>query len=93
MARALAKKSDGHESDLAFEFEQAPLLTLGVGHESRPRLSGGAYRSISRKTDDFLDDFDEAFDQLPARAEKFNLDRVKHEDMAKASGGPPDEEP
>ena len=151
MARALAKKSDEHEDSFAFEFEQAPFLTLGVGYESRPRLSGGAYQSILRKTDGFLDipigkalkererrgkrvlklddavnavieklkkkgftspylrsfvvsrvnytrfvksptvDFDEAFDKITASAEKFNIDRVKQEDVVK-SGGAPDEE-
>jgi ParB family chromosome partitioning protein len=152
MARALAKKSDQTEDSFAFEFEQAPFLTLGVGYESRPRLSGGAYQSILRKTDAFLDlpigkalkererrgkrvlklddavnavieklkkkgftspylrsfvvsrvnytrfvksptvDFDEAFDKITASAEKFNIDRVKQEDVARSSGGPPEED-
>src|SRR4029450_5089925 len=51
MARALAEKSDATEESFAFEFEQAPFLTLGVGYESRPRLSGGAYPSIFRSAD------------------------------------------
>jgi ParB family chromosome partitioning protein len=152
MARALAEKSDATEESFAFEFEQAPFLTLGVGYESRPRLSGGAYQSILRRTDFFLDveigkalkererrgkrvlrlddavsavveklkkkgltspylrsfvvsrvnytrfskaptiDFDEAFDKITASAEKFNIDRVRQEDVVKAGGGPPDEE-
>ena len=152
MARALAKSSDATEASFAFEFEQAPFLTLGVGYESRPRLSGGAYQSILRKTDEFLDvpigkalkererrgkrvldldeavsavverlkkkgltspylrafvvarvnytrfskaahiDFDEAFDKITASAAKFNVDRVKQEDVAKAGGGPPDDD-
>jgi ParB family chromosome partitioning protein len=151
MARALAGTSDAHEETYAFEFEQAPFLTLGVGYESRPRLSGGAYQSILRKTDTFLDlpmakalkererrgkrvlelddevnaiveklkkkgltspylrafvvarvnytrfskaaliDFDEAFDKITASAKKFNVDRVRQEDVAK-TGGAPDEE-
>ena len=37
-------------------------------------------------------DFDEAFDKITASAEKFNIDRVKQEDVAKAGGGPPDED-
>jgi ParB family chromosome partitioning protein len=151
MARALAGTSDATESSFAFEFEQAPYLTLGVGYEARPRLSGGAYQSILRRTDAFLDvsigqavkererrgkrvlrlddavgavveklkkkgltspylrtfvvsrinytrfskapviDFDEAFDKITASAEKFNVERVRQEDVAKAGGGPPDE--
>ena len=55
MARALAGTSDATEESYAFEFEQPSFLTLGVGYEQRPRLSGGAYQSILRKTDEFLD--------------------------------------
>lgn len=152
MARALAKTSDATEASFSFEFEQASYLTLGVGYESRPRLSGGAYQSILRKTDGFLDvvigktlkererrgarvlklddavtavveklkkkgltspylrsfvvarvnytrfskatsiDFDEAFDKIIASAAKFNVERIRQEDVVKAGGGPPDEE-
>jgi ParB family chromosome partitioning protein len=152
MARALAKTSDATEASFAFEFEHAPYLTLGVAYEERPRLSGGAYQSILRRTDDFLDlpiaralkererrgrrvlklddavsavvetlkkkgltspylrsfvvarvnytrfskaatiDFDEAFDRITASAQRFNTARVKQEDVAKAGGGPPDED-
>ena len=151
MARALADTSDSKESAYAFEFEQAPFLTLGVAYESRPRFSGGAYSSILKRTDEFLDlsmskalkererrggkvlklddavsavveklkkrgltspylrsfvvarvnytrfskapsiDFDEAFDKITASAQKFNVDKVRQEDVAK-SGGAPDEE-
>jgi ParB family chromosome partitioning protein len=151
MARALAKTSDADEASFAFEFEHAPYLTLGVAYEARPRLSGGAYQSILRKTDDFLDvpidkalkererrgrrvldlddavsavverlkkkgltspylrafvvarvnytrfskattiDFDEAFDKIAASAAKFNVDRVKQEDVVRAGGAPEDE--
>src|SRR4029453_13574123 len=145
------EKSDATEESFAFEFEQAPFLTLGVGYEARPRLSGGAYQSILRRTDSFLDlpigkalkererrgkrvlrlddavsavveklkkkgltspslrsfgvarvnytrfvkapeiDFDEAFDKITASAEKFNIDKVRQEDVVKAGGGPPRE--
>jgi ParB family chromosome partitioning protein len=151
MARALAGKSDADEASFAFEFEQPSFLTLGVGYEERSRLSGGAYQSILKKTDAFLDvpigkalkererrgkkvlklddavasiverlkkkgltspylksfvvsrvnytrfskapsiDFDEAFDKITASAQKFNVDKVRQEDVAK-SGGAPDEE-
>src|SRR5262249_25017900 len=37
-------------------------------------------------------DYDEAFDKIIASAQKFNIDRVKQEDVAKSGGGPPDEE-
>jgi ParB family chromosome partitioning protein len=154
MARALAKMRDGDkpESTFAFEFEQPAFLTLGICYEERPRLSGGAYQSILRRVDTFLDqpiakaikererrgrkilklddavsaaveklkakgltspylkpfvvsrvnytrfskatsfDFDEAIDKIIASAAKFNVDRVKQEDVAKSGGAAPDEE-
>ena len=152
MARALAKLSDDQESSYAFEFEQPAFLTLGICYEERPRLSGGAYQSILRRVDTFLDepvgkavkererrgrkilklddavsaaveklkakgltspylkpfvvsrvnytrfskatsfDFDEALDKIIASAAKFNVDRIKQEDVAKSGGGPADEE-
>ena len=152
MARALAKQSDKDETTFAFEFEQPAFLTLGVAYEERPRLSGGAYQSILRRVDVFLDDpigkalkererrgrkilklddavgaaveklkakgltspylkafvvsrvnytrfskaesfdYDETLDKIIASAQKFNVDRVKQEDVVRAGGGPPDEE-
>ena len=58
MARALADMKDGSrlESDFAFEFEQPAFLTLGKCYEERPRFSGGAYQSILRRVDTFLDE-------------------------------------
>ena len=152
MARALAKRDgDAHETSFAFEFEQPAFLTLGVCYEERPRLSGGAYQSILRRVDEFLDepiakaikerdrrgkkimklddavtaavdklkakgltspylkpfvvsrvnytrfskatsfDFDEALDKIIASAQKFNVDRIKQEDVAKAGGGAPED--
>jgi ParB family transcriptional regulator, chromosome partitioning protein len=152
MARALAERKSGQETDYAFEFEQAPYLTLGAAYEERRSLSGGAYHPVLRRIDDFLDeamakalkererrgakvlklddavakvvealkkkgltspylkpfvvarvnpirfskstefDFDEVMDRMIANAAKFNVERVKQEDVAKVSGGPPPEE-
>ncbi len=36
-------------------------------------------------------DFDEAFDKIIASAQKFNVDRVNQQDVAKAGGGPPED--
>ena len=151
MARALAEQKAGKETDYAFEFEQAPYLTLGAAYDERRALSGGAYHSVLRRIDDFLDepmpkalrererrgakvlklddavsrvvaalkskgltspylkpfvvarvnpirfskstefDFDEVIDKMIAAAGKFNVDRVKQEDVAKIGGAPPDE--
>jgi ParB family transcriptional regulator, chromosome partitioning protein len=37
-------------------------------------------------------DYDEALDKIIASAQKFNVDRVKQEDVVKAGGGPADED-
>jgi ParB family chromosome partitioning protein len=155
MARALARRkesADEPERAFEFEFELPSLLTLGVCYEERPRLSGGAYQSVLRRVDEFLDeplpralkererrakkilklddavssaveklkargltspylrsfvvarvnytrfskatsfDFDETLDKIIGSAAKFNVDRVKQEDVAKSGGGPVDEE-
>ena len=149
MARALAERRQVQESDYAFEFEQAPYLTLGAAYEERRGLSGGAYHPVLRRIDDFLEepmaralkererrgakvlklddavarvvealknkgltspylkpfvvarinpirfskstefDFDEVMDKMIASAAKFNVERVKQEDVAKMGGGPP----
>jgi ParB family chromosome partitioning protein len=146
MARALAERRAGQESDYAFEFEQAPYLTLGAAYEERRGLSGGAYHPVLRRIDDFLEepiakalkererrgarvlklddavnkvvaalkvrgltspylkpfvvarvnpirfskatefDFDEVMDKMIAAAGRFNVERVKQEDVAKAGG-------
>jgi len=59
MARALAESrpsSSQDERSFEFEFEQPSFLTLGAAYEERGRLSGGAYQSILRRVDDFLDE-------------------------------------
>jgi ParB family chromosome partitioning protein len=152
MARALAAQKAGQEIDYAFEFEQAPYLTLGAAYEDRRSLSGGAYHPVLRRIDDFLDEpmpkalkererrgarvlklddtvtkivaalkekgltspylkpfvvarinpirfskatefeFDEVMDKMIASAGRFNVDRVKQEDVAKVGGGAAPEE-
>jgi len=151
MARALAQSGNIKESDFAFEFEEAPFLTLGVCYEQRPRFGGGAYQPVLRRIDDFLEmpiaralrerekraatileldgvvsevvqrlkdrgmtspylrpfvvarvnpirfskaasfDYDEVLGKMLASARRFNVDKVKQEDLVRA-GGPPVEE-
>jgi ParB family transcriptional regulator, chromosome partitioning protein len=151
MARELAARKEGVETDYAFEFEQAPYLTLGAAYEERRGLSGGAYHPVLRRIDDFLDesmpkalkererraarvlklddavnrvvaalkdkgltspylkpfvvarvnpirfskstefDFDEVMDRMIASAAKFNVEKVRQEDVAKAGGAPAEE--
>lgn len=56
MARALAPDSDRPESAFAFEFEEAPYLTLGLCYEMNGRFGGGAYHSLLKRVDRFLDE-------------------------------------
>jgi ParB family chromosome partitioning protein len=153
MLRALAdERSSQTEREFAFEFDQPAFLTLGAAYEERPRLSGGAYHSLLRRIDDFLDerlpralkersrraalilsidnevgsiveklkkrgftspylrpfvvarinpirfststefDFDEVLGKMQKNAAKFNVDKIRQEDVVRAGGGPVDEE-
>ena len=57
MERALAgRAAQRPERDFAFEFDQPSFLTLGAAYEKRARLSGGAYQSMLRRIEDFLDE-------------------------------------
>jgi ParB family transcriptional regulator, chromosome partitioning protein len=152
MLRALADdRASRTEREYAFEFDQAPFLTLGAAYEQRPRLSGSAYNSVLRRIDDFLDerlpaalkertrraglllkidddvsaivdklkkrgftspylrpfvvarinpirfststefDFDDVMGRMQKSATKFNIDKVRQEDVARTGGGPVDE--
>ena len=149
MLRALAdERRDSTEREHAFEFDQPPFLTLGAAYEQRPRLSGGAYNSVLRRIDDFLDeplpkalkertrraglvlaiddhvtaivgklkargftspylrpfvvarinpirfststefDFYEVLGRMLKSAAKFNVEKVRQEDVVRAGGGP-----
>jgi len=70
MARAIAvdpKRKGQSEADVAFELEQASLVTLGVCYEKNPRFSGGAYNSVVSKTEVFSTD--PMAESLPFREE------------------------
>jgi ParB family chromosome partitioning protein len=147
MLRALADAKTGRtERELVFEFDQPAFLTLGAAYEQRPRLSGGAYHSLLRRIDDFLDeplsaalrererragrvltiddqvgrivdrlkkkgltspylrpfvvarinpirfststefDFDDVLDRTDRNAGKFNVDKIRQEDVVRAGG-------
>ena len=53
MARAIAADGSRSEADVAFELEQASLVTIGVCYEKNPRFSGGAYNSVVNKCETF----------------------------------------
>ncbi len=59
MARAIAadpKRSGQSESDVAFELEQASLVTIGICYEKNSRFSGGAYNSVVSKCETWSTD-------------------------------------
>jgi ParB family transcriptional regulator, chromosome partitioning protein len=56
MYRDLAGSLDPREPEMALEFEEAGLVTLGFAYEERGRLSGGAYAPILKKVDGFLEE-------------------------------------
>ena len=153
MLRALAADRPAQtEREFAFEFDQPAFLTLGAAYDERPRLSGGAYNSVLRRIDDFLDeklpraakererrarlileiddqvsaivdklkkrgftspylrpfvvarinpirfskstefDFDDVLERMGKGAAKFNVERVKQEDVVRAGGSAEDAE-
>ena len=53
MARAIAADGKRSEADVAFELEQASLITLGICYEKNGRFSGGAYNSVVSRTEAF----------------------------------------
>ncbi len=147
----LAEDGSRPESKFTFYLEEPSLVTLGACYEKQPRFAGGAYSSVLRRTEKFVDEpLDKAIvrheelaalvldlethvvaaverlkargltspyllsfvvsrinplrwiqgeppppekvlAQMRDRAAKFNVDRVKQEDLARA-GGAPDEE-
>ncbi|MDX2093643.1 MAG: hypothetical protein SFX73_37735 [Kofleriaceae bacterium] len=59
MARAIAadpKRAGQSETDVAFELEQASLVTIGICYEKNARFSGGAYNSVVSKCEAFSTD-------------------------------------
>ncbi len=71
MARSLAGIEPRPERAYALEFEEPPLLTLGLCYEQRGRFSGGAYHALLKRIDGFLDDpLPQALEIRTARAAK-----------------------
>jgi ParB family chromosome partitioning protein len=56
MLRGLIETRKGTELDVAPLLEEPAFATLGAAYEKRPRLSGGAYHSIVKRIDGFLDE-------------------------------------
>jgi ParB family chromosome partitioning protein len=69
MYRDLAGVLDPREAEMALEFEEPALVTLGFAYEQRGRLSGGAYAPILRKVETLLDErLSEALPERERRA-------------------------
>jgi ParB family chromosome partitioning protein len=51
----LAGWAPGGEKDFELELEEPSLVTLGFAYEARPRLSGGAYGSVLKKVDAWIE--------------------------------------
>jgi ParB family chromosome partitioning protein len=71
MYRDLAGSLDPRETEMALEFEEAALVTLGFAYEARGRLSGGAYAPILKKVDALLDE--KLSEALPERERRARL--------------------
>jgi len=56
MLRGLVATRGGSELEVAPLLEEPAFVTLGAAYEKRPRLSGGAYQSIVKRVDGFLDE-------------------------------------
>jgi ParB family chromosome partitioning protein len=71
MARSLADLDPRPEKEFALEFEEPSLVTLGITYEQRGRFSGGAYNSILKRVDAFMDDpLPKALEKRTRRSEK-----------------------
>ena len=151
MVRGMLGTKEGNESDYAALFEEPAFITFGVAYEQRPRYSAGAYHSIVKRIDTFLDeplpdsitvreeraalllalddevlkvvarlkerglsspylknfvvarinflrfktgpvDFDESVEKLTLAASKFNVDRIRREDIGRTGGAPETED-
>jgi ParB family chromosome partitioning protein len=55
MYRAMAPESKTPENGLALEFEEPAFATLGVCYEKNGRFGGGAYQSILKRVDGWLE--------------------------------------
>ncbi|HTU62395.1 MAG TPA: ParB N-terminal domain-containing protein, partial [Polyangiales bacterium] len=88
MAHALAEDestAERHETDLTLEFEEPSLLTLGLCYEQNGRFSGGAYRPVVSRCEEFRDaPLSETMPERKERADKLiELDALVNEAVKK----------
>jgi ParB family chromosome partitioning protein len=85
MYRDLAGSLDPRESEMALEFEEPGLVTLGFAYEQRSRLSGSVYAPILKRVDAFADEkLSEAIAERERRAKLvLDLDEAVAEAVAR----------
>ncbi|MGQ0766831.1 MAG: chromosome partitioning protein ParB [Gemmatimonadota bacterium] len=54
LAQGLAAIEDRPEREFSVEFEEAPLITLGLCYQENGRFSGGVYHPVLKRCDRFL---------------------------------------
>ena len=81
----MKEEPDRNESEYAFQFEEAPYITLGILYEEKPKFSGGAYHTFLKKVDNFLDiPFEEAYIEREKRASILaEIDEIVQEKVAR----------
>jgi ParB family transcriptional regulator, chromosome partitioning protein len=90
MLRGLVGAKAGNESQFIGFFEEPHFLTFGAAYEKRPRFSAGAYSSVVKRLEHFLDEpVDEALAVREARADhilKWDDEVVRVVEALKAKG-------
>ena len=56
MYRALAQREEKPETEFVLEFEEPAFCTLGICYEANGRFGGGAYHSILKRADGWLEE-------------------------------------
>ena len=90
MLRGLVGAKAGNESDFIGYFEEPHFITFGAAYEKRPRFSAGAYSSVVKRLEGFLDEpVDEALAVREQRADlvlKWDDEVVRVVEALKAKG-------
>jgi ParB family transcriptional regulator, chromosome partitioning protein len=70
MYRGLIGQKDGNESDFLTIFEEPHFITFGAAYEKRPKFSAGAFTSVVKRLEGFLEEpIAEAITTREARAD------------------------
>ena len=90
MHRGLVGAKAGNESDYIGFFEEPHFITFGAAFEKRPRFSAGAYTSVVKRLEGFLDEpMEDALGVREARADlvlQWDDEVVRVVDALKAKG-------